>query len=115
MPWVIEFYETEAGRKPVEAYLEGLSDEEREKVFEAMDHLEEHGLDLGLPLVRPIEDKLYEIRVQVKRNRSRILYVAIKGQRFLFLHGFTKKTPRTPREDIDLAKRRFADWRKKHE
>jgi len=115
MPWVIEFYEMESGRKPVEEYVEALSDEVKEKVVEAVEHLGDHGLDLGLPLVRPVEGKLYELRVQVKKNRTRILYAAVKGQRFLFLHGFTKKTPRTPREDIDLAKRRFADWRKKHE
>jgi phage-related protein len=53
-------------------------------------------------------DKLWELRV-VGRLQHRILYFAASERRLVLLHAFTKKTSRTSRTEIDIARRRVAD------
>ena len=63
-----------------------------------------------MPHARPVRDKLWEVRCHGPNQQHRVLYVAIEGQRFLFLHGFTKKTQATPERDIRAAEQRLVDW-----
>ena len=107
--WTIEFYESVAGRRPVEEYIRALPPHERADVTDSLGVLARVGLQLGLPYVRPLERKLWELRARVGRQH-RVLYVAVSGRRFLMLHAFTKKTQQTPRREIDLALRRLADY-----
>ncbi len=64
-----------------------------------------------MPYVRPIVNtKLYEIRVQQSTNIYRIFYFAYTGQRFILLHGFQKKTQKTPNKEIELAEKRRKEF-----
>ncbi len=62
------------------------------------------------PLVRHIEHKLWELREESSANIYRLLYVFITGRQIVVLHGFQKKTPRTPRGEIDIAITRLEDF-----
>jgi phage-related protein len=55
--------------------------------------------------------KLRELRVSHARGISRIFYLVGPGPSFVLLHGFTKKTQKTPRHEIDLAVARMNQYR----
>jgi phage-related protein len=60
----------------------------------------------GMPVCRPLGDGIYEVRTSLAQNRiARVLFYIDKKSRMLLLHGFIKKTQKTPDEDLELAKR----------
>ena len=62
---------------------------------------------VGLPHVRPLEGKLWEMRMQGRDGIARAVYAAIQGRRLLVLHVFVKKTQTTPRKAIETALQRL--------
>ncbi len=64
---------------------------------------------LGLPHIRPLEDKLWEMRMQGRDGIARAVYAAIQGRRLLVLHVFVKKTQATPRRALTTARKRLED------
>lgn len=64
---------------------------------------------VGLPHVRPLESKLWEMRMQGRDGIARAVYAAVHGRRLLVLHVFVKKTQTTPRAAIETALRRLED------
>lgn len=70
--------------------------------------LEEFGSQrVGLPHVRPLESKLWEVRMQGRDGISRAVYAAVQGRRQVVLHVFVKKTQVTPRVAIETALKRL--------
>jgi phage-related protein len=62
---------------------------------------------VGMPHVRPLEGKLWEMRMTGRDGIARAVYVARTGQRLTVLHVFTKKTQKTPRKAIETAHARL--------
>jgi phage-related protein len=60
------------------------------------------------PLVRKLDGKLWELREESRTNIYRVIYCFFTGRRIVLLHGFQKKTQRTPRGEIEGAERRLA-------
>ncbi len=58
---------------------------------------------VGMPHVRPLRDKLWEMRLTGKSGIGRAIYVAAAGRRLVILHAFVKKTEKTPKRAIDTA------------
>lgn len=112
--WRLVFYETTNRRVPVQEFLDGLGKAERTKVMIDLDMLEEFGLELKVPYVRSIGKKLWELRTS-GQSQHRILYFAASGRRLVLLHGFTKKTQKTPATEIKTALKRMADYQKRGE
>jgi phage-related protein len=71
--------------------------------------------DRGLRAARHPDGDIWEVRVDGDRVIYRILFAeeGSRGQILLALDGFNKKTQKTHRSTIDLAKRRLADWRRR--
>lgn len=61
------------------------------------------------PYVKPIEGKLWEIRLRGRGGIARALYFAKVGRRLCVVRVFVKKTQKTPRPEIELALRRIAE------
>lgn len=60
---------------------------------------------IGMPVCRPLGDGIYEVRTRLTENRiARVLFYIDKKGRMVLLHGFIKKTQRTPAEDLELAR-----------
>ena len=76
------------------------------KVFRAFLLLEEFGNQLSAPYSKYIEDGIYELRIKHGSDTVRIFYYFNYGERIVLTNGFVKKTQKTPREEILLAKRR---------
>lgn len=111
MKWTIEFYRNPNGKSPVEQFLIDLDNKTAVKVYGAIDLLKHHGINLREPYVKHIEDKIYELRVKDHRGIYRILYFAAKGAKFVLLHGFVKKSQKTPKEEILKAKKRMKEYK----
>lgn len=91
-----------------EAELLALPAEMQARFLRIADMLEEFGpMRVGMPHIRPIEGKLWEMRVQGRDGIARALYVAVQNRRLLVLHVFVKKTPTTPRSAIATALKRM--------
>ena len=106
------FYRTEAGGEPVREWLKSLpSDEDRKRIGEDIKTVE-FGWPVGMPVCRSVGGGIYEVRSSMDRNRiARVLFYFDKHGRMVLLHGFIKKTQKTPDEDLELARRN----KKKHE
>lgn len=62
---------------------------------------------VGLPHIRPLEGKLWEMRMQGRDGIARAVYAAVHGHRLLVLHVFVKKTQTTPRSALETARKRL--------
>lgn len=113
--WTLVFYETASGNSPVEEFLSELPTADATRVARELHLLQTVGIQLGMPHVKRLEGSdLWELRVR-GRLHHRILYVAIRDRRMLLLHGFTKKTEKTPVREIQTATARLADYRERYE
>jgi phage-related protein len=91
-----------------EPELMGLTADMRARFLRIAEMLEEFGpQQVGLPHVRPLEGKLWEMRMQGRDGISRAVYAAMQGRRLLVLHVFVKKNQTTPRKAIDTARQRL--------
>lgn len=101
------FYRSDSGREPVREWLQGLESEDRKAVGGDIKDVE-FSWPIGMPLVRPLGRELWEVRSNLPRRRiARVLFCVEHG-RMVLLHGFIKKSQKTPRHDIDLALKRRA-------
>jgi phage-related protein len=66
--------------------------------------------EVGMPHVRPLGDKLWEMRLRDAGGIARAIYFTTSGRRIVVLHAFEKRTQRTPRRSLDLAKRRMQEF-----
>ena len=72
--------------------------------------IESYGLEnVGMPYVRHIRGKLWELRAKGKNTTGRSLYVVQDSEWILILRCFEKKTEKTPKREIDLAMKRFRE------
>src|SRR5487761_176347 len=99
------FFRTKAGGEPVRDWLKGLpSSEDRKRIGEDIKTVE-FGWPIGMPVCKPLGDGIYEVRTSLAQNRiARLLFYIDKKGRMVLLHGFIKKTPKTPSEDLELAR-----------
>ena len=103
------FFRTRAGGEPVRDWLKSLSPIEDRKQIGVDIKAVEFGWPIGMPVCRPLGDGLYEVRSSLSQNRiARVLfYIDVKG-RMVLLHGFIKKTQKTPPADLELARKNKA-------
>src|SRR3989304_6624453 len=94
----------------VDAEIEALPRDMRARLSRYTDIIEQHGFDL-LPreAARPLEGKLWELRLTGRDGISRAIYVTAVGRRVVILRVFVKKTEKTPRREIELALVRARD------
>ena len=99
------FYRSAGGREPVREWLKRLTQSERQTIGKDIQKVE-FGWPLGLPVCRALGQGLWEVRSELPSPRiARVIFCIVEGQMIL-LHGFIKKTQRTPRRDLELARAR---------
>ncbi len=99
------FFRTESGGEPVRDWLRtDLRADDRKRVGHDIMTVE-FGWPVGMPVCRHLDDGVCEVRTRISGNRiSRVLFYIDKLGRMVLLHGFIKKTQRTPAEDLRLAR-----------
>ncbi len=102
------FYHTELGASPVLQWLRSLPIDDRNAIGQDLARVE-FGFPVGMPLCRALGQGLWEVRSSLPRGRiARLLFCATAGELFV-LHGFIKKTQKTPAQDLDLARKRMKE------
>jgi phage-related protein len=101
----VVFFKSETGREPVRDWLKSLSREERRIIGEDIKTVQ-FGWPLGMPLVRKLDKNLWEVRSTLAQQIARVIFTTGEGEMVL-LHGFIKKSQRTPQADLELAKKRL--------
>jgi phage-related protein len=101
----VAFFRTATGREPVREWLKLLPREHRRILGEDIKTVQ-FGWPLGMTLVRKLDQGLWEIRSRLPAGIARVLFTTGERQMIL-LHGFIKKSQKTPQQDLELAKTRL--------
>lgn len=110
----IEFYETANGKCPVEEYLDSLAPKLLAKTLRSIDLLENNGTALRGPYSELLGNGIFELRTKQGSDITRVLYFFFVGRKAVLTNGFTKKTSKTPKAEIELAKKYKADYERRH-
>lgn len=106
----IVFYRTTGGAEPVREWLRSLPEENRRTVGLDLATVQV-GWPVGMPLCRPLGGGLWEVRSTLpSRQIARVLFFFHDG-RLGVVHGFIKKTQKTPPSDIALARKRMQEMK----
>lgn len=106
---LVRFFRTEHGTEPVREWLKTLGPADRRAIGEDVKTVQ-FGWPLGMPLVRKMSKDLWEIRIYLDNRIARILFT-VSGGCIVLLHGFIKKSAKTPGADLELAARRLKQLR----
>ena len=108
--FIVEFYETENGNVPVEEFLKMLDVKMRAKLLGIIKILQEKGNRLREPYSKHLDDGIFELRGKVGSDISRVLYFFYYNKKIILTNGFIKKTQKTPKTEIDKAKKYRSDY-----
>ena len=102
------FYRTLGGAEPVLDWLRSLPPEDRRAIGTDLATVQ-FGWPIGMPLCRPLGSGLWEVRTTLPSHRIARLLFFVADDRIGVVHGFIKKTQRTPADDLALARRRMKE------
>lgn len=105
------FYRTSAGHEPVREWLKALPYEDRKTIGHDL-KTAQYSWPLGMPLIRKLEPGLWEVRSRLQDRGARVIFT-VEGVTMVLLHGFIKKSQKTPVSDIQLARQRLLSLRDK--
>ena len=98
------FWGDASGKEPVREWLFSLTKHQRKIIGEDLKTVE-LGWPLGMPLVKSLGKGIWEVRSNFRGGAARVLFTMHKA-RMVLLHGFIKKTQRTPIQSLELAQKR---------
>jgi phage-related protein len=107
MKWKISFYNQKVERETLN-FPPGIL----ANFLHIAEMIEEFGPMLGKPYTSSIGNGLFEIRAKGKEGIGRSLYCMVKGREIIILHSFIKKSQKTPKKELDLAKKRMKELKK---
>lgn len=107
------FYRTDSGNEPVREWIKSFRRDDKAIIGKAISEVQ-WGWPLGMPLVRKMEKDLWEVRVNISDGRIARVLFTIFNEDMLLLHGFVKKTPKTPSGELDIARERRKQAERDH-
>jgi phage-related protein len=99
------FFRTNTGREPVREWLWGLDELDRHAIGKDLLRAQWRW-PIGMPLCRPMGEGLWEVRTNLKGNRTARVLICPYQDHLVALHGFIKKTRATRQDDLALARER---------
>jgi phage-related protein len=95
------------GTSIFEEFLDSIPEKDAAKLLSVIDQVQQKGIAEAAKMrwVKKLDDDLYELRSKLGSNDQRAIYFQDFGSYYLITHGFTKKTDKTPRTEIEKAKR----------
>ena len=108
-PISVVFFRLDSGREPVREWLRDLPKRSRKTIGEDIKTLQ-FGWPVGMPLSRKMDEGLWELRSTIPAGIARTFFT-IFDDNIVLLHGFVKKTQKTPKRELALAKRRLTKLR----
>lgn len=108
-PISVAFFRLDSGKEPVRIWLRKMSREDRRTIGEDIKTLQ-FGWPVGIPLARKMDNDLWELRSNISNGIARIFFTVFEYH-IVLLHGFVKKSKKTPPKELSLAKRRLSKLR----
>lgn len=108
--WKILLYQPLDKESPVVKFIETQETHTQAKIYNTINLLKEYGIELGLPHIKKLSGSdMWELRI-LGSNNIRFFYIAMTGKSFIILHGFKKKTNKTPQKEIKTAEKRLKEY-----
>ena len=113
--YIVEFYETQDGKSQIWEFLEELRIKAATSKDARIQHkqaslyielLQQNGTLLNENITKHLEDGIWELRL----GNNRVFYFFFQDNTFVLLHQFRKKTQKTPKREIEKAKRERDDY-----
>ncbi|WP_125764595.1 type II toxin-antitoxin system RelE/ParE family toxin [Companilactobacillus hulinensis] len=100
------YYTRLNGHNEFEEFYLSLPKSDRRKLLSTIKTVEDQGIQIAskLQITKKLEDNLYELRSKMNNNIQRAIYFHVVDNNYVITHGFTKKTQKTPRSEINHAK-----------
>ena len=114
--FTVLFYDLPDGTEPVREFLLSLNRKMLAKVVREIELLSVNGPELREPYSKSMGDGIFELRAKVGTDITRVLYFFVVGRKIILTNGFVKKTDKTPKAQINLAKKYRDEYlsRKEH-
>lgn len=106
----VVFYRAASGNEPVREWLKELSKEDKRKIGEDI-KTAQLGWPLGMPLIRKIQKDLWEVRTTLDSGIARVFFT-VDGEYMILLHGFIKKSQKTPQHELKTAIVRLGHYKR---
>ncbi|MDU9049330.1 MAG: type II toxin-antitoxin system RelE/ParE family toxin [Candidatus Electrothrix sp. Rat3] len=106
MEWKIEYY-NEKVQESIDEWPVGI----RAVYARITERIVRFGPNLGMPFTRSVGKNLFEIRAKGKEGIGRAFFCTVIGSRVVILHGFIKKSAKTPKKELAVAQKRLSEVR----
>lgn len=101
----VVFFRLDSGREPVREWLKELDRDTKKSIGEDIKTLQ-YSWPVAMPLARKLDANLWEVRSNINDGIARVIFTVYEGN-IVLLHGFIKKSQKTPDKELALAKRRL--------
>jgi phage-related protein len=101
----VYFFKTTNNIQPVRDWLKKLPTEDRKIIGNDL-KTAQFGWPIGMPLIRKLDTDLWEVRSRLDNRIARVIFT-VEDDKMVLLHGFIKKSQKTPTKDLHLAKQRL--------
>ena len=105
----IYFYKSSIGASPIVKFIDKLQEEDQARFLEVVDEIETHGFSAARVIFKPIDGKLWEIKFRSSRSSYRVFYAVLEKDLMIWLHVFTKKSQKTPKRELGIARKRLKE------
>ena len=103
------FFRFGTGAEPVRGWLKSLRPDQRKTISEDI-RTAQYGWPLGMPLIRKLEPGLWEVRTKMPEGNIARTFFTVDGKLIVLLHGFIKKSQKTPQKELQTARRRLRKY-----
>ena len=100
------FFKLLSGKEPVREWLKELDKKDRLIIGTDIKTVQ-YGFPIGMPLVRPMGGGIYEVRSDLSSRRISRVFFCVEDETVILLHGFIKKSQKTPDNELEIAKKRY--------
>jgi len=104
MKWQIKYYSPK-----LEEEILNFPDGLLARYLRLTDLMCEFGSNLGMPHTKPLDGGLFELRVKSKEGVARVFFCTKVGKKIIMLHSFIKKSQKTPKKELKIAKTRMSE------
>ena len=106
----VVFCRTESGNEPMREWLKELPRDDKRQIGEDI-KTAQLGWPLGMPLIRKIDNDLWEVRTRLESGIARVFFT-VDGEHMILLHGFIKKSQKTPQNELKTALTRLGNYKR---
>ncbi len=106
----VVFYRSEAGNEPVREWLKDLHRDDKRQIGEDI-KTAQFGWPLGMPIIKKIDKDLWEVRTRLADGIARVFF-SVDGEYMILLHGFIKKSQKTPQNELKTALSRLGTYKR---